>query len=51
MYIQCLGKSEIRTSQLFFQFALRCAFTFPRLIICWNLWNLFEIRFRTASFN
>ena len=23
--------------------ALRCTFTFPCLIICWNLRNLFEI--------
>ena len=35
----CLEKSEYRH-------ALRCTFTFDlhlRLVICWNLWNLFEI--------
>ena len=28
---------------VFFPFALRCTFTFPCLVICWYLWNLFEI--------
>ena len=36
-----LGKSEYHNS--FFSFALRCTFTFPCLILCWNLQNLFEI--------
>ena len=37
----CLGKSEYHNR--FFPFALRCTVTFPCLVICWNLWNLFEI--------
>ena len=28
---------------IFFSFALRYTFTFPCLVICWNLCNLFEI--------
>ena len=38
---KCLAKSEYHNR--FFPFALRCVFTFPCLVICWNLWNLFEI--------
>ena len=37
----CLEKSEYHDS--FFPFGLRCTFAFPCLVICWNLWNLFEI--------
>ena len=37
----CLGKSEYHNR--FFSFALRCTFTFPCLVICRNLRNLFEI--------
>ena len=37
----CLGKSEYHNR--FFPFALRCTFTFPCLVIYWNLWNLFKI--------
>ena len=34
---------KIRISGSFFPFVLRCTFTFPRLVICWDLWNLFEV--------
>ena len=37
----CLGKPEYHNR--FFPFALRCTFTFPCLVIYWNLWNLFKI--------
>ena len=36
----CLEKSKYHNR--FFPFAFRCMFTFPCLVICWNLWNLFE---------
>ena len=35
----------------FFPFALRCIFTFPCLVICWNLRNLFGIWLRAIGFN
>ena len=35
----------------FFPFALHCTFTFLCLLICWNLWNLFQIGLRTIGFN
>ena len=37
----CLGNSEYYNC--FFPLTLRCTFAFPCLVICWNLWNLFEI--------
>ena len=37
----CIQKSEYHNR--FSPFALRYRFTFPCLVICWNLWNLFEI--------
>ena len=36
----CLEKSEYHNR--FFPFSPLCTLTFPCLIICWNLWNLFE---------
>ena len=45
----CLEKSEYHNR--FFPFALRCPFTFPCLVICWNVRNLVEICFRTTGFN
>ena len=37
----CIQKLEYHNR--FFPFALRYTFTFPSLVICWNLWNLFDI--------
>ena len=38
LYIQ-----KLEYHNRFFPFALRYTFTFPSLVICWNLWNLFDI--------
>ena len=36
----CIQKSEYHNR--FFPFASRYTFAFPSIVVCWNLWNLFD---------